>query len=430
MNCVKITPNKLKGNVNVPASKSAIHRALICSALAKGKSIIKDIGTLSIDITSTIEALKELGSKIEYSKELDCLEINSFGISELNKKVNIFCHESGSTLRFLIPVAMLFNSNLEFTGSGRLITRPLDTYYKIFNEKSIKYKTNNGNLPLYIEKGTLPAGEYTVSGKISSQFITGLLMSLAVVAGDSKIIIEDDLESKPYVDMTLETMKTFGVHVENYNYNFFQIEGSQKYAPCTISAPKDYSQAAFWLCAGALGNGISCCDLPLKSSQGDKEIIDILRKAGCQIIENENKISVSGMMKKDNIIDVSQCPDLVPILAATACVSPCNTKIINAERLKYKESDRLLASSMELNKLGAKIKILNDTLEIEGTEKLSGGKCDSHNDHRIVMALAIASTKCTDDLIITNCNAINKSYVNFWEDFRMLGGKINEFNME
>lgn len=420
MSSMVINPSVLSGKVNVPSSKSAIHRALICGALADGTSSIRNINGFSDDIFSTIEAIESLGIKIEQSEH----DIVIHGVREKNltgKCVRIDCRESGSTLRFMLPVAMLFNCELEFVGSGRLISRPLDTYYKIFDEQSVKYSTSNGNLPLCIQPGALKAGDYYVSGKVSSQFITGLLLALSQCFEDSCIIIEDDLESRPYIDMTIEAMAGFGVSVKNDDYKSFYIKGNQSFKSCDVNAPGDYSQAAFWLAAGAIGSRVSSLGLDVNSSQGDKAIIDILKNMGAKISYNDG-ISVSGSLWLDREIDVSQCPDLVPIIAAVAAVSPCTTKICRAQRLKYKESDRLLAISSELNKLGAKITLLDDGLYISGVERLLGGEVESHNDHRIAMALAIAATCAVSSVIINGADSVNKSYTNFWNDYNDVGG--------
>lgn len=423
MRNIEIKPSPLYGEINIPPSKSMSHRAIICGGLSEGESVIDNI-ILSDDIIATIEAMKSFGIEIERS------EVDENGICSLYikgrdklKLVNneIDCKESGSTLRFLIPMAGLLGERIRYKGRGKLVERPLDTYYEIFREQGIYYENDNGKLPLTIE-GHLKPGTFTVKGNISSQFISGLLFVLPLLQGDSKIIIRTDLESKGYVDLTLDMLKRFSIDIENNNYQEFHIKGNQKYRANNYRVEGDFSQAAFFIVAGILGEEMNCKGLNMGSLQGDRLILDIVREMGADINIVNDIVRVRKSKTRGITIDVSQCPDLVPIIAVLGSLSEGTTKIINGERLRIKESDRLKSISTELNKLGADVKELEDGLEIVGKENLQGGLVNSWNDHRIAMALAIASIKCKEPVIIENSGAVEKSYPSFWEDFEKVEG--------
>ena len=419
-----IEPKLLKGNIVVPPSKSLGHRGIIASALSSGISKLDNI-QLSKDIEATIDIMKELGAIINI--EDDSLLIDGRNIFSYEKSFDLKCNESGSTLRFLIPLALTKSGDYIFHGEGKLVTRPLDSYYEIFKEKGIEYSTTEGVLPLKVS-GKLTSGTYRVRGDISSQFITGLLYSLPLLEGNSKIEVTTELESKGYIDLTLQVLKDFGIQIANNNYKEFSIKGPQRYHSSNYYIEGDYSQGAFFLVAGALGSSITCSGLNKSSLQGDKIILDILTAMGCTIEENDEGIRVNPSRTKGIEIDASNCPDLVPILAVLASLSKGETRIINAKRLRIKECDRLHAITTELNKLGANIIELEDSLIISGVNMLKGGEVNSHNDHRIVMALAIAATRATGDVIINNPSAIEKSYPNFFGDYIKLGGECYGFN--
>ncbi|WP_127836971.1 3-phosphoshikimate 1-carboxyvinyltransferase [Clostridium prolinivorans] len=419
MNCVRIIPSKLKGSIKIPPSKSLCHRAIIAAGLAQGISNIENV-IFSDDITATCNGMKALGVKIE--NKCNNLIINGANpLRLINREID--CIESGSTLRFLIPIALLTGDEVTFNGRGRLKNRPLNPFYKIFKKQNISYSNENG-LPLTLQ-GKLNFGEYEIEGNISSQFITGLLFSLPLLEGDSKIFITTELESKGYVDLTLDILKKFSINVENHSYKEFYIPGNQVYKANNYKVEGDFSQAAFYLVAGVFGEEIECIDLDINSLQGDKVIIDIIKEMGGNISLEEDKIIAKASHTKGTVIDASQCPDIVPILAVLGALSEGTTKIINAGRLRIKESDRLKAISTELNKLGADIKEEREGLLIHGKKRLKGGTVDSWNDHRIAMALSIASIKCDEPVIITNSDSVKKSYPEFFKDFSMLGGKIS-----
>ena len=426
---LKIYPSKLKGEVKIPPSKSMAHRAIICAALSDGLCIIENID-YSDDIIATIDAMNSLGAKIV--KHKDYIEvIGAYGSDEKVKENRIIdCNESGSTLRFLVPISLLFKGSSKFIGRGNLGKRPLTTYYNIFERQGIEYSYEEGNLNLVIN-GELKPGTFEVEGNVSSQFITGLLFTLPLLKEDSKIVITTEMESKGYIDLTLRAMSDFGVKIINNNYREFIIKGNQKYNIRNYRVEGDYSQAAFFLCADSLGNDVLCKDLDLNSLQGDKEVIDILERMN--VVFNANDIGVKGTTNgklSSAVIDGSQCPDIIPVLTSVAALTKGTTEIINAGRLRIKECDRLTAVTSELNKLGAKIIEKEDGLVVTGVEKLQGGvEVWSHKDHRIAMTLAIASTRCEEPIVIKDYECIAKSYPKFFEDFKTLGGNIHEWNV-
>lgn len=424
MDKIIIKPKLLKGNIVVPSSKSLGHRGIIAAALSRGISRVDNI-QLSKDIEATMEIMKELGAVVNIEDQN--LYIDGRKMFSYEKKLDLRCRESGSTLRFLIPLALTKDGDYIFHGEGKLISRPLEPYYEIFEEKGIKYSREEDGLPLKVS-GKLTSGTYRVRGDISSQFITGLLFSLPILEGNSRIQITTKLESKGYIDLTLDILKDFGIEIENNNYKEFNIRGAQKYNSRNYYVEGDYSQGAFFLIAGALGSSIVCSGLNKDSLQGDKVILDILEAMGCNVEESEEGIKVKPSKTKGIEIDASNCPDLVPVLTVLASLSEGETKIVNAKRLRIKECDRLHAITKELNKLGANIIELEDSLIISGVNELKGGEVDSHNDHRIVMALAIAATRARGNVIINNPSAVEKSYPNFFKDYFKLGGEGNEFN--
>lgn len=428
---LKIRPRNLKGSLKVPPSKSGSHRAIISAGLAAGKSRIDNI-IFSKDILATLNAMMSLGVKYKITEPQSRFGTGSIsieGVEDVKIIEDIIdADESGSTLRFLIPLAARDNEKVVFTGKGKLVERPLDTYYQIFDEQGIKYDTNEGKLPLTVNGG-LKSGKFNIAGNISSQFITGLLFSLPLLEGDSTINLTSPLESKGYVDLTIQMLDLFGIEIDNKDYERFIVKGGQKYKNRDYTVEGDFSQAAFHIVAGILGEEVKCRGLNINSLQGDKAILDIVKKMGADIVVKEDVITTKNSKTHGIEIDASQCPDLVPILATLGALSSGTTRIVKAERLRIKESDRLKAMATELRKLGADIVEFEDGLEIRGKDKLTGGIVDSWNDHRIAMALAIASIRCSGDVIIKNTQAVNKSYPGFWNDFKSLGGKIDEWNM-
>ncbi|MBU3182243.1 3-phosphoshikimate 1-carboxyvinyltransferase [Clostridium psychrophilum] len=429
MKSVIIRPGPLNGKVKIPPSKSLSHRAVIAAGLSNGECCIDNI-SMSEDIIATCDIMEKLGVNIKQLPN----SLNVCGKGKLrlahDKTVSneLQCNESGSTLRFLIPISMLTGEKIIFNGKSKLVQRTLKPYYDIFDKQNIKYTTSNGNLPLIVE-GSLKPGIFEIRGDVSSQFITGLIYSLPLLDGDSTVKISTKMESIGYIDLTLDVLSKFGVKIQNNNYREFKIKGNQHYNKRNYRVEGDFSQAAFYLAAGVLGGEVECMDLNMESLQGDRVIVDIIKEMGGSITIKDGILKASKSDLKGTIIDASQCPDLVPIVAVLAALSEGTTEIINAGRVRIKESDRLKAMATELNKIGAEVIEREDSLLIHGKPCFNGGVVSSWNDHRIAMAMAIASIRCTQKLIIEDSGAVKKSYPSFYEDFKSLGGKVNERTM-
>jgi len=403
---VTMQPTLLKGSITPPPSKSQAHRAVIAAALAGGMSTLSNLA-VSQDIQATMNCMAAIGTGVELSGKT--VRIHGLGRSipqQENQLICFDCGESGSTLRFLIPVALAVAGGGAFTGRGRLMERPQKPYFDLFEEKNIFCEQKDGVLTV---KGTLQPGRYELPGNVSSQFITGLLYALPLLAGDSEIVLTTPLESEGYVEMTLDVLKRFGINVQRRE-NRFAVPGGQHYQSRDMSIEADWSQAAFWYATRALGSDVSVEGLNGKSVQGDRVIaeqFEALRRPG------------------DVTLDVSQCPDLVPALAAMAAVRQGRTDITNAARLRIKESDRLAAVTDVLNQMGADVNELAEGLCIAGKESLAGGVAvDSHNDHRIAMMAAVAATRCEQSVTVLGAQCVAKSYPGFWEDYEELGGII------
>ena len=385
---VTITPGLLRGAITPPPSKSQAHRLLIAAALADGESRIEHLAD-SQDIQATRRCMAALKAPGEDLPVLDC-------------------GESGSTLRFLIPVALALRGGGRFTGRGRLMERPQKPYFDLFDEKGIAYRQEDGVLTV---QGRLTPGTFALPGDVSSQFVTGLLYALPLLEGDSRITLTTPLESRGYVDMTLEALERFGIRAECPDGRTLRVPGGQTYRPCRAAVESDYSQAAFYYAANGLGGQVEILGLNPRSAQGDRCIVPYHMQL-CGPGEAE--------------LDVSQCPDLVPPLAAHAALRQGITRIVNAARLRIKESDRLTAVTQVLTALGADVVEGADRLTITGQpEGLAGGvTVDSHNDHRIALMAAIAATRCAAPVTIIGAECVAKSYPDFWEDYERLGGQI------
>lgn len=419
MSSITLIPTKLKGSIQIPPSKSLAHRAIICASLARGRSIIRNV-EYSKDIEATISCMKELGTII--FKHKDYLEIDGT-TTFFKNKCEMNCEESGSTLRFMIPISLVEFANVHYIGQGQLGKRPLDVYYKILKQQKIPFLYRENVLDLYIQ-GKLSADEFFIPGDVSSQFISGLLFALPLLEGDSIIHITSPLQSKGYIDLTLQMLEMYGIEAEYKNNTFF-IKGNQSYKPCDYTIEGDYSQAAFYLVAGALDNDIVLQGLNLNSLQGDKEVIDILERMGCQFVKEEEGYKIECQQLKATDIDASQCPDIIPVIALACASANGTSRIYNAKRLRIKECDRLKATVEVLNCLGIEAKELEEEMIINGGS-ITGGNVSSYNDHRMAMMEAIASTVSYHNIIIDNKECVKKSYPSFWEHFKKLGGKINE----
>lgn len=422
MSDVKFSPFVPNGTVNVPPSKSDVHRAIICAAMANGVSRISPVA-LSNDIKATIGCIKALGA--DAVLENNVLTVDGTNMYK-NKTALLDCGESGSTLRFFIPIAAVGNINATFVGKGKLPQRPIGIFTEALPKAGTVCKTEGG-LPLEI-KGQLKSGIFEIPGNVSSQFITGLLLALPILEGDSEIVLTSPLESVGYIAMTIRTMKQFGVNIQATEKGW-HIKGGQSYKTCDYTTDGDWSQAAFFMVLGAISGKVTVKGVAKDSTQGDKKCAEILAEFGAKVTQRDNEVTVEKGELKAVTIDASQIPDLVPVLSVCAAFAEGTTKIINAERLRIKECDRLKATAELLNNLGGKVKELSDGLEITGVSSLKGGNVNGYNDHRIVMSAAVCAARSDEDITATFAMSINKSYPDFYIDYNSIGGKANVLDL-
>lgn len=422
---VKIIPGALAGTVNVPSSKSMGHREIICAALAQGISIIDNI-SMSEDIKATLRCLNALGVKSELAagKFKGRSAVKIYGTGSVKAAGDVCdCGESGSTLRFLLPLGAMCGKPVTYAGAGRLGERPLKPYYDIFAKQGIKYAPEQG-LPVTVT-GRLHSGKFLLPGNVSSQFVSGLLFALPLLDGDSEIVITTPLESQSYVDLTLVALKKYGIRVQNNAYKIFNVPGNQRYHSGNACVEGDWSQAAFWLAAGCLNGRIICGGATDESLQGDRAVKNILMSMGGRISAVSGGLLAEKSRLREVVIDAADCPDIIPVLTVAAAAAEGTTRIINAGRLRIKECDRLHAVAAELNKLGADVTEEAESLTVNGKPQgLRGGCVSAWNDHRIAMSMAVASLVCKEPVIIDGSESVKKSYPDFWQDFAMLGGRF------
>jgi len=415
---VTFYPSRLCGTVKSISSKSYLHRLLIASALCEGHDVKIKFNGLSEDIKATISAISSLGRGVK----IDGDEMTVYDETPCGE---IDVRECGSTFRFMLSVISAAKKieRIKVNGADVLASRPISPLY----EELLKHGailSEKGKFPMTVE-GKLQSGVFEIDGSISSQYVSGLLMALPTLCGDSEIRIKGKLSSKPYVDITLECLSRFNIDIKETDYGYF-IKGNRQYMPLqSLVCEGDYSNAAFFLVAGAMSEDfVGVSNLSDNTNQGDSAIIDIISKFGGMLRRDENGVAFSrgGLCGTD--IDAENIPDLVPILSLMASVSQGKTVIYNAERLKFKESNRLKTTTELLSTLGADIKETNDGLVICGKEALNGGVVSASRDHRIAMTAAIASAVATDKITVQGFEAVNKSYPGFLDDFKALGGKF------
>ncbi len=393
----EIKKSTASGNITAPPSKSFAHRALICAALASGKSVINNI-ELSNDIKATISVLTAFGADIK----IDGKKAYVDGIKSFTRKesLELFPGESGSTLRFLMPLSLLFSEKAFFNCEGLLAKRPQSVYTALFSEHGC-FAENDENT--VICGGELHNGDFFVKGNVSSQFITGLLFALPLLDGDSRILLTTPLESAPYIDITLDVMKSFGIEINRTNNGDFLIKGNQNYKPCNLFCEGDWSNAAFLEAFILCGGSVNVDGLNEKSYQGDKIYREYFKALKCG----------------SPTLDISDCPDLGPVLISAAALLN-GAVFIGTKRLKIKESDRGEAMRDELLKFGADITVEDDRIIVRKAVLHSADAIiDSHNDHRIAMALSIVCSAYGGK--IKNADCVKKSYPRFWEDISSLG---------
>lgn len=411
---VYIHKSNVSGSVTVPSSKSLSHRALLAGLLSKEDTKIYNLLDCE-DTKATISMMEALGKKVVYKDGYHLVTTNN---EEIDNNILLSANESGSTLRFIIPILSLFEGRHFVTGTKKLLSRPLDIYKELYEKDGLYFNLNENYLEI---EGKLKGGKYEIRGDISSQFITGLLFTLPLLSVDSQIIITGKYESKSYVDLTIEVLNHFGIEIKEED-NVYYIKGNQQYVANDYTVPGDYSQMAFWAVLGTINNDLEICGMLEDSKQGDKEIVEILKHSADNINYKDNKYYVRKKYVDNLNIDLSMIPDLGPILGVLCSYAKGTNRIYNAERLKFKESDRLNAINSELRKMNINSKVVSDSLIIEKCDDI---KCleeiDSHNDHRIFMALAVLGTISSNGIRINDEKCINKSYPNFLRDLQNLG---------
>ena len=402
------------GSVTVPSSKSQAHRALITAALSDRPCRLYFNGA-SNDILATAGCLGALGANIVLT-EGGCI-VRPISQSAPGEKL-LRPGESGSTLRFLLPLAGALGVSARFILEGRLGKRPMDALTDELKAHGMSVQGDESSL---ICSGKLTSGVYTLPGDVSSQFVSGLLFALPLLEGDSEIRLTGAIESRAYITMTENALAKCSVRIKNDGRNYF-IPGSQCYkAGDSMSVEGDWSNAAFFLCMGALSyEGVSVRGLDTVSAQGDKAVLDILKRFGANININDDVVSVSKGSLRPQTIDASMIPDLVPALSALCALASGRSEITNAARLRLKESDRLKTTSRMLNALGARVTETVDGLIIDGVNRLKGGRADAAGDHRIAMAAATAACGCEENVEICGAECVNKSYPAFFNDFEAL----------
>ena len=415
---VKVYPSVCKGTVRIPPSKSMAHRAIMCAALAKGESVIRNVA-YSQDILATIAGMRALGAQI--TVQPDCVIVR--GISALPKSpLTVDCGESGSTLRFFVPLFTLSGQPVTFLGRNRLLKRPQGVYEAIFKERGRRFEQSDSRLEV---QGALTPGDYRIAGGVSSQFISGLLFALPLLEGDSVVRIEPPFESRSYVDLTLQMLRTFGVTAQFTDPFTLRIPGGQTYQACDYSVEGDYSQMAFYAVLAAVQNDLLCVGIDPESKQGDKAVLEILRACHCDIEQSAHGVLVRKSALVATEIDLQDCPDLGPIFTVLGMYAKGRTRIYNAARLRYKESDRIAAMEQELQKFGVDITTTQDEILINaGPPYRCDGELSGHTDHRIVMSLTVAALCADAPAVIDGAECVAKSYPNFFEDIRKIGGRI------
>ena len=410
-NMTKFELKPLSGCVVAIPAKAEAHRALIAAALADRPTLVRNLSNLSNDIRATLEALCALGASFE--KKDDGILLRP--IVDVPQTATVDCGESGSTLRFLVPVISALthgNSTVRVTGGGRLPERPMEDLLRVLRAHGTVI--DGDRVPLGIT-GELTAGTYELPGNVSSQYVTGLMFALPLLRGNSEIRLTTPLESTGYVDMTKRTLSMFGVQVEGV------VKGGQIYrSPGEIMVGGDWSNAAMWLAAGALGGPVTVTGLDLASAQGDKAVVDILRRFGATVVVEGNAVMVSTGSLKGIEIDTRDIPDLLPVLSIVAAAANGETRFVNAGRLRLKESDRLATVAALIKALGGNVEEGPDWLAVKGGNRLKGGRCEVANDHRLVMAAVLASAISETPVEFDGFQAINKSYPTFMEDYRKL----------
>lgn len=431
---ITVYPGTLGGEVVAPSSKSEAHRALICAAFAAGATDVA-CSTSSADIEATVSCLEALGARIARAQDGFCVRpvpgtSATDNLPEPLRGAVLDCGESGSTMRFMLPVVCALGCEASLTGRGRLPERPLSPLYEQLVEHGATISAP-GSVPLRT-RGRIRAGRYELAGNVSSQYVSGLMLAAPLLRAPIEIVVTEPVESRPYIDLTVSVLRSFGVDVSQSRgtgasgtparvYDVSAPEGFS--SPGSLAIGGDWSNAAFWLVAGALSSrGVAVRGLDAASVQGDRAILAALSLLGAHVLRTPAGAAVRPAGLKGATLDVSDCPDLVPPLAAAAALAEGTTRIVGAARLRLKESDRIETVSAALAALGATVETTDDGLVITGSKVLRGGTVDAANDHRIAMMAAVLATRCDRPTTILGAECVEKSYPRFFEDLTALGG--------
>jgi 3-phosphoshikimate 1-carboxyvinyltransferase len=420
---VTIHPSNLSGTVRTNASKSSMQRACAAALLTKGKTVLQNPGH-SNDDKAAIGIIKALGAWVEL--ENGELKVESGGVNPISDSIN--CGESGLSIRMFTPLVALSDREITINGSGSLVTRPMDFFDEILPQLNVKVKSNKGKLPMVIQ-GPLQPKNIEVDGSLSSQFLTGLLMAYAAAGAKDVSIKVNNLKSKPYIELTLDVMKQFGMQVpENKNFEEF-IFHSEPAPNSELPTPNytvegDWSGGAFLLVAGAIAGPITVRGLDMMSTQADKAIVDALIKANAGIAIEAKAIKLHPAPMTAFDFDATDCPDLFPPLVALAAYCKGKTTIKGVSRLAHKESNRAITLQDEFDMMGVQIDLEGDNMIVHGGGIVKGADVSSHHDHRIAMACAVAALKANDITVIEEAQAVNKSYPDFYEHLKQLGADI------
>jgi 3-phosphoshikimate 1-carboxyvinyltransferase len=413
----------LKGTIQAPASKSSMQRACAAALLASGTTTIFNPGH-SNDDKAALDIIKRLGAEFEPGEEE--IIVKSKGVKPGSSEIN--CGESGLSIRMFTPLVALSKKEITINGTGSLTTRPMDFFDEILPKLGVKVKSNQGKLPLVIQ-GPLQPANIEVDGSLSSQFLTGLLMGYAAADATDVSIKVNNLKSKPYIDLTLDVMKQFGMKLpENRNYEEFYFGNETQYSTININSyivEGDWSGGAFLLVAGAIAGPIMVRGLDLTSTQADRAIIDALMLANAGIAIEAKGIKISRAEMNAFEFDATDCPDLFPPLVALAAYCKGDTTIKGVSRLTHKESNRALTLQEEFGKMGVIIELIDDVMIIHGGSGVKGAKVHSRHDHRIAMACAIAALKAEGETEIDEAGAVKKSYPDFYDDLEKLGAGVS-----
>ena len=422
MNITIRRTGNIEGAITAPPSKSMAHRAVLCAALAKGASHIRNLA-FSKDISATLGAAGQLCARVTTGKS-DAVVEGLGGFRPVTAPVD--CCESGSTLRFLIPLASLTGQEITFVGHGRLMERPQSVYETLYQKQKLRFEQSPAGLTV---EGALTPGEYELAGNVSSQFISGLLFALPLLAGTSTLHLIPPVESRSYIDMTRAVQRAFGVTSRWLDDTTLEIPGGQQYHPCDYTVEGDYSQAAFPAVLGAVTGGVTITGLAAETLQGDAVILDILRRCGAQFTRTEQGITFEKAPLHGVDIDLADCPDLGPVLMVLGLLCEGTTVIRNAERLRIKESDRIEAMETELRACGGVLESEGGTITIHGCAgALHAPKAplSGHNDHRVVMSLAVLALAAGLELPIAGAEAVEKSWPDFLEAIKPLGAEVQD----